>query len=58
MLRSAIKCGRSDGDRIEYSLYVRNDNRRSQLVKLVDSRGALDMNAPEPAITVMMPYED
>jgi hypothetical protein len=58
MLRSAIKSGRSDGDRIAYSLYVRNDNRRPQLVKLVAACGAMDMDAPEPAITVMLPGED
>ena len=58
MLRSAIKSGRSDGDRIAYSLYVRNDNRRPRLVKLVAACGALDMDAPEPAITVMLPGED
>ena len=58
MLRSAIKSGRSDGDRIAYSLYVRNDNHRPRLVKLVAACGALDVDAPEPAITVMMPGED
>lgn len=58
MLRFAIKSGRNAGERIAYSLYVRNDNRRPRLVKLVASCGALDMDAPEPAITVMMPDED
>ena len=58
MLRSAIKSGRSDGDRIAYSLYVRNDNRRPRLVQLVAVCGAHDMDAPESAITVMMPGED
>jgi len=58
MLRFAIKSGRSDGDRIVYSLYVRNDNRRPRLVKLVATCGALDMDAPEPAITVRLPGED
>jgi len=58
MLRSAIKSGRSDGDRIAYSLYVRNDNRRPRLVKLVAACGAHDMDLPEPAITVMLPDED
>ena len=58
MLRSAIKSGRSDGDRIAYSHYVRNDNRRPRLVQLVAACGALDMDAPEPAITVMLPGED
>jgi hypothetical protein len=58
MLRFAIKSGSSDGDHIEYSLYVRNDNRRPKLVKLVAVCGPRDMDAPEPAITVMMPGED
>ena len=60
MLRFAIKSGRSNGDRIEYSLYVRvrNDNRRPKLVKLVAMCGPNDMDSPEPAITVMMPGED
>jgi hypothetical protein len=58
MLCFAIKSGRSDGNHIEYSLYVRNDNRRPKLVKLVAVCCAHDMDAPEPAITVMMPGED
>jgi hypothetical protein len=58
MLRFAIKSGRSDGDRIAYSLYVRNDNRRPRLVDLVASCGALDIDNPQPAITVMLPDED
>jgi len=58
MLRFAIKSGRDAGDHIAYSLYVRNDNRRPRLVKLVAACGALDMDAPEPAITVMMTDED
>lgn len=58
MLRFAIKSGRSNGDRIAYSLYVRNDNRRPRLVRLVASCGALDMYDPQPAITVMLPDED
>ena len=58
MLRFAIKSGRDAGDRIAYSLYVRNDNRRPRLVKLVAVCGARDMDASEPAITVMVPGED
>lgn len=58
MLRSAIKSGRSDGDRIAYSLYVRNDNRHPRLVRLIASCGALDMDDPQPAITVMLPDDD
>ena len=37
--------------------YVRNDNRRPRLVNLVASCGPLDMDDPQPAITVM-PGED
>jgi hypothetical protein len=33
-------------------------NRRPRLVKLVASCGALDMDDPQPAITVMLPGED
>ena len=58
MLRFAFKRFCNGGNRIAYSLYVRNDNRRPRLVKLVASCGALDMDAPEPAITVMLPDED
>ena len=58
MFRFAIKGSRDAGDRIAYSLYVRSDNRRPRLVKLVAVCGAHDMDAPEPAITVMMPGED
>jgi hypothetical protein len=35
-----------------------NDNRRPKLVKLIATCGALDMDDPQPAITVMMPDED
>ena len=37
---------------------VRNDNCRVKLVKLIAQCGPLDMDKPEPAITVMMPDED
>jgi hypothetical protein len=58
MLRFAISSRRSEGDRIAYSLLVRNDNRRPRLVKLVAMCGAADMDDPQPAITVMLPDED
>ena len=45
-------------DRIHVSLYVGNDNRRPRLVKLIATCGALDIDDPQPAITVMMPDED
>lgn len=57
MLRHAI--GQSNGgDRLPFALYVRNDNRRAKLVKLVAACGPLDMDDPQPAITVMLPGED
>jgi len=42
----------------QFALYVRNDNRAPRLVKLVAMCGPLDMDDPQPAITVMMPDED
>jgi hypothetical protein len=39
-------------------LYVRNDNHRAKLVKLIATCGALDIDDASPAITVMMPDED
>ena len=44
--------------RLPVALYVRNDNRRAKLVKLIASCGPLDIDDPQPAITVMMPDED
>ena len=52
MLRFAISSRRSIGDRIAYSLPVRNDNRRPRLVKLVAMCGAADIDDRQPAITV------
>ena len=45
-------------DRIPVALYVRNDNQRSRLIKLIATCGLLDIDDPQPAITVMMPDED
>lgn len=58
MLRFAIRKAQSGQDRLPFALYVRNDNRRPKLVKLIASCGALDMDDPQPAITVMLPDED
>ncbi len=44
--------------RLPVALYVRNDDVRSRLVKLVAVCGPLDIDDPAPAITVMMPDED
>ena len=58
MLRFAIIRSRSHGDRVPVVLYVRNDNHRAKLVKLIAQCGPLDMDDPQPAITVMLPDED
>jgi hypothetical protein len=58
MLRFAIMRCRSGQDRVPVALYVRNDNRAAKLVKLIATCGALDIDDPAPAITVMMPDED
>ena len=58
MARFAILRARPGVDRIPVALYVRNDNRAARLVKLIATCGALDIDDPQPAITVMMPDED
>ncbi len=45
--------------RLSYALYVRNsDTHPARLVKLIATPGALDVDDPAPAITVMPPDED
>jgi hypothetical protein len=58
MLRFAILRSRSGQDRVPVALYVRNDNHRAKLVKLIAQCGPPDMDDPQPAITVMLPDED
>jgi hypothetical protein len=58
MTRFAIIRARPGVQRVPVALYVRNDNHRAKLVKLVAVCGPLDMDDPQPAITVMMPDED
>ena len=58
MARFAILRARPGVDRIPVALYVRNDNRAARLVKLIATCGALDIDDPQPAITLMMPHED
>jgi len=53
ILRSAARC-----ERLPFALYVRNDNCKPKLVKLVATCGPLDMDDTQPAITVMLPDED
>jgi len=56
--RFAIIRSRPGCDRIPVAFYVRNDNRAARLVKLIATCGALDIDDPQPAITLMMPDED
>ena len=58
MTRYAIQQAQPDADRISVKLFVRNDDRKPKLVKLVAVCGALDIDAPEPALTVLLPDED
>ena len=58
MLRFGIRKAHPEQACIPFSLHVRNDNRRPRLVKLIATCGALDIDDPRPAITVMMPGED
>ena len=58
MLRFAILKARPAQDRLSFALYVSNDNHRPRLVKLLATCGALDMDDPSPAITVMLPGDD
>jgi hypothetical protein len=58
MTRFAIQRSRGHTERLPVALYVRNDNRAARLVKLVATCGPLDMDDPQPAITLMMPDED
>jgi hypothetical protein len=57
MLRFAARGSRAGADRLAVALYVRNDNRHMRLVKLIAACGALDLDDPQPAITVMLPEE-
>ena len=58
MLRFAVLKSKPGCDRLPFALYVRNDNRKPRLVKLIATCGPLDIDDPAPAITVMMPDED
>jgi hypothetical protein len=58
ILRSRPGAAGAACTRIPVAFYVRNDNRAARLVKLIATCGALDIDDPQPAITVMMPDED
>ena len=58
LLRHAIRQSQPGQTRLPFALYVRNDNRRPRLIKLIAACGPLDVDDPQPAIVVMMPDED
>ena len=58
MARFAILRSHGHTDRLPVALYVRNDNHRAKLVKLIATCSALDIDDPQPALTLMMPDED
>src|SRR4051794_4325133 len=58
MLRFAIRKAQPSQTRLPVALYIRNDNQRARLIKLIATCGPLDMDDAAPAITVMMPDED
>ena len=57
MARFAILRSHGHTDRLPVALYVRNDNHRAKLVKLIATCSALDIDDPQPALTLMMPEE-
>ena len=58
MLRFAIRKAEHGQARLPFALYVRNSNKAPRLIKLVAMCGALDIDDPKPAITIMLPDED
>ena len=58
MTRFGILRARPGVDRIPVAFYVRNDNRAARLVNIIATCGALDIDDPQPAITLLMPDED
>ena len=58
MLRFAIIRSQPGNSRLSFALRVRNDKRRPRLMKLLATAGAVDIDDPAPAITVMLPDED
>ena len=59
MLRFAIIRSKPGDSRMIFALYVRNsDSHPARLVKLIATAGAVDIDDPRPAITVMLPEED
>ena len=53
MLRFGILRSRPGCDRIPVALYVRNDNQRAKLIKLIAICGALDIDDPQAALRLV-----
>ena len=59
MLRFAIIRAKPGTTRLTVALYVRNsDKHPARLTKLIATAGALDIDDPAPAITILLPDED
>ncbi len=58
MLRFAIQRAKPGVSRLPVAFYCRNDNRDAKLRKLIAECGPLDIDDPQPSITLMMPDED
>ena len=59
MLRFAIIRSQPGTSRLTVALYIRNsDTHPARLTKLIATAGAVDIDDPAPAITVMLPDED
>jgi len=59
LLRFAIIRSKPGTSRLPFALYVRNsDTHPPRLTKLIATAGALDIDDPAPAITVLLPTED
>ena len=58
LLRHAILRSRPGTSRLPFALYVRNsDTHPPRLTKLIATAGAVDIDDPAPAITLMLPDE-
>ena len=59
LLRHAILRSRPGTSRLPFALYVRNsDKQPARLTKLIATAGAVDIDDPAPAITILLPDED
>jgi hypothetical protein len=57
MLRFAIRKAQPGQARLPFALYVRHDNKAPRLIKLVAMCGALDIDDPQPTITILTKIE-